>query len=234
MGKTGYDSIFVLLLLSDLALLGSSRFRVLIRIVSAQGVLLGMVPLLAARDGLSIRHFLLAAGIILLKGVVFPFLLERARRQAGVSQELAPLVGFSLSLVVGILALAFSIWMGFRLPLPLDTSSRLVVPVALFTLISGLFLIVARHKALTQVIGYLTLENGIYAFGAALAYEEPLLVELGVLLDVFVGVFVMGIAIFHISREFDHIDTNRLAQLGDWPANTIPTEDGGFMEREDH
>jgi hydrogenase-4 component E len=59
------------------------------------------------------------------------------------------------------------------------------------------------------------MENGIYAFGMAFAIQEPLLVEMGVLLDVFVAVFVMGITIYHISRQFDHIDTDRLSALRD-------------------
>jgi len=70
-------------------------------------------------------------------------------------------------------------------------------------------------KAITQVIGYLMLENGIYFFGSVLLGEQSLLVELAVLLDIFVAVFVMGIAIFHISREFDHIDTQKLTELKD-------------------
>ena len=90
-----------------------------------------------------------------------------------------------------------------------------VLPVALATILTGLLLIVSRRTALSQVIGYLVLENGILAFGAGLALEEPLIVELGVLLDVFVAVFVMGIAIFHISREFDHIDVDQLTLLKD-------------------
>jgi hydrogenase-4 component E len=65
------------------------------------------------------------------------------------------------------------------------------------------------------VIGYLLMENGIYIFGIALAHDEPLLVEMGVLLDVFVAVFVMGIAIFHINRAFDHIDVDQLKSLKD-------------------
>ncbi|PJC48561.1 MAG: hypothetical protein CO035_02865 [Candidatus Omnitrophica bacterium CG_4_9_14_0_2_um_filter_42_8] len=71
-------------------------------------------------------------------------------------------------------------------------------------------------KALTQIIGYLILENGIYFFGSILLGEQPLLVELAVLLDVFVAVFVMGIAVFHINREFDHIDTHKLSELKDY------------------
>jgi hydrogenase-4 component E len=73
--------------------------------------------------------------------------------------------------------------------------------------------VVTRRKAITQVIGYLAMENGIYAFGLATAVRAPLLVELGVLLDIFAAVFVMGIAILHIRREFDHIDTDRLTML---------------------
>jgi len=63
------------------------------------------------------------------------------------------------------------------------------------------------------VLGYLVLENGIFAFGVALVEEQPFLVEIGILLDVFAAVFIMGIAIFHINREFDHIDTDKLSNL---------------------
>ena len=89
------------------------------------------------------------------------------------------------------------------------------MPAGLFTLWAGLFLICARRKAVTQVLGYIILENGIFALGVVLVKESPFLVELGVLLDVFVAVFVMGIIVFQISREFDHMDADRLAALKD-------------------
>ena len=92
----------------------------------------------------------------------------------------------------------------------------LAAPVAFTTILTGLFLIVSRKKAITQAIGFLTFENGITAFGAGMALEYGLVVELGILLDVFVLVFVMGIAVFRISREFQHIDSDRLNTLGDW------------------
>jgi len=79
----------------------------------------------------------------------------------------------------------------------------------------GFFLIMSRRIAISQVLGYLVLENGVFVFGMALVPEQPYLVELGILLDIFVGVFVMGIIIFHINREFDHIDVHRLADLKD-------------------
>jgi len=77
----------------------------------------------------------------------------------------------------------------------------------------GLFVIVTRRTAAKQVLGYLSMENGIYAFGMAFVREEPFLVGVGILLDAFMAVFVMGIAIFHINREFDHIEVDQLDTL---------------------
>lgn len=207
------DSALVLLILTNLMLLGSSRIRTCIRVVALQGIILGLLAVFARRGAPSAHTILLAAGSMGLKGFLFPWLLFRARREANVRREPRPFVGYQTSILAGIVAMAVSLWLGGRLPLPRETISTLAVPTALFTILAGLFLIVSRRTALTQVVGYLGLENGIYAFGVAVVQEAPLLVELGVLLDVFVAVFVMGIAIFHISREFDHIETDRLAAL---------------------
>jgi hydrogenase-4 component E len=87
--------------------------------------------------------------------------------------------------------------------------------VALSTAIIGLVVLTTRNKALNQVVGYLVLENGIYVFGLSQAERVPFLVELGVLLDVFTGVFIMGIVVFHINRAFDSLDSARLTELKD-------------------
>lgn len=210
------DAVLVFLILTNLMLLGSSRLTACIRIVAVQGVVLGLLPILAHPAGVTARGVLLATGSVGLKGVVFPWLLNRSLREANVRREMEPYVGYTLSIVTGVLALVVSFWLGSRLPVPEPAISSLVLPVGLFSILVGLFLIVSRRKALTQVLGYLVFENGIYACGMGLALEAPLLVELGVLLDVFVAVFVMGIAIFHIGREFDHIDADRLSALKDW------------------
>jgi hydrogenase-4 component E len=89
------------------------------------------------------------------------------------------------------------------------------MPASLSTLLLGLLVLVTRTKAVTQVVGYLFVENGIFLFGVSLVADMPVLVETGILLDVFVGVFVMGIVIFRISREFDHLDTQNLTALKD-------------------
>lgn len=207
------DIIMVLLILTNMVVLGASRLRACIRVVAAQGVALGVLPLLI--HSFEPQLLIFAVLNVILKGIVFPMMLWRTLRQLRVWREDDPYVSYGLSLLIGPLALAFSCWLSPRLPLPYTVSSSMLIPVALFTLIAGLFMIVSRKKALMQVLGYLVLENGIYAFGMAIAYQQPLLIELGILLDVFVGVFVMGIAIFHISRQFDHINTDQMSLLRD-------------------
>lgn len=210
------DTVLIFLVLTNFLLLGSSRLGACIRFVALQGILLGLLTLVTHEEGFSLRTLILALVSAGLKGAAFPWLLFRALREANVRREIEPFVGYNLSLLIGTAALAVSLWLSERLPLPGPPLSSLVVPVALFTSLAGLFLIVSRKKALTQVLGYLVLENGIYAFGVGVVQGTPMLVELGVLLDVFVAVFVMGITIFHINRQFDHIDTDQLATLKDW------------------
>jgi hydrogenase-4 component E len=94
-------------------------------------------------------------------------------------------------------------------------SERMAVAASFATVLTGFLLLTTRLKAITQVLGYLVLENGIYIFGLLLLESTPVLVEFGVLLDLFVAIFVMGIIIHHISREFTSISTDRLSALKD-------------------
>lgn len=211
--------ILIFVVLTNLTLLGSSRRRSCIQYVAAQGILLGVLPLILPAHGLTVSALFLSGASIILKGVVFPRLLLRAERTAGVKRELQPTIGYSLSILLGIAFLAFSLWLGTKLEVPAELrdtmGSELAVPVSLYCLLVGMLLIISRNKAITQVLGYLVMENGIYIFGVSLVREQPWLVETGILLDVFVAVFVMGIAIFHISREFDHMDVDQLTVLKD-------------------
>ena len=209
------DTILVLLILTNLHILGSSRISACIRTVAVQAMLLGMISLLAQWGNVGLRLLLLAIVSTAIKAGFLPWLLRRAVREVGVQTEVEPLVGFTTSLLLGLGLLGAALHVAGRLPLPGDNGTSFLVAVAMFTIMVGLLLIVSRRKAVMQTLGYLAMENGIYAFGLAFAVEEPLLVEMGVLLDVFVAVFVMGIAIHHISREFDHIDTDRLSELKD-------------------
>jgi hydrogenase-4 component E len=87
------------------------------------------------------------------------------------------------------------------------------VPASLATVLTGFIVLTTRRKALTQIVGYLTLENGIFVFGLTLIEAMPFLVEVGILLDVLVAVFVMGIVVEHIVREFSSLGGDELTEL---------------------
>jgi hydrogenase-4 component E len=207
------DMIMILIVFTNLLAMGSSRMRMCIKTIAIQGLLIGLMPLVMHASALSLHLVLFAAAIIILKSMVFPWMLGRAMREVDASREVEPFVGYGTSILAGPLVLIGCIWLGLRFTPPVEMISTFVVPTAFFTIATGFFLIITRKKAVTQVLGYLVLENGIYAFGLPMATEQPFVVELGILLDVFVAVFVMGIMVFHINREFDHIDTDQLTNL---------------------
>lgn len=215
MMKDWIDAAIALVVLSNLSLLATNRLVACIRIVAVQGILLGLLPLFSHADDLTLRVALQVLVSTLSKGVVFPWLLTRAVRGADERREVAPVVGYTPSLLIGGALLGLALWLGWRLPLPGGHESEFLVAVALNTMMVGLFLIVARRMAVTQVLGYLAMENGITTFGMVFAEKEPLLVEMGILLDAFMAVFVMGLMIYNINREFRHLDTERLSSLTD-------------------
>ena len=202
----------------DLFLTASSRLLSCIRWVALQGFLLALLPLVMwdwSGGAPHLSGIFAAACNLLLKGILLPLLLAAAMRKANVKRELEPFIGYSGSILVLGLAGCGFFWLGGNIqPLP-PPASLLSLPVAFTTMAAGLFIIIARRKAITQVIGFLVFENGITIFGTGMMLEHGLLVEMGVVLDVLVLVFIMGIALFQISREFRHIDSDRLNQLDD-------------------
>jgi hydrogenase-4 component E len=211
-----WTDIFILgLVLTDFRLLATSRLSAVIQTTVLQALALSAFMLTLADKPWPILLIFLAVVTLTVKGVVLPWLLRRAMREAGVQKEIEPFVGYSSSVLIGMLLLGLSFIIFMPLKATVSQQSAFLLPGALFTMLTGLLMIISRKNALTQVVGYLVMENGVYAFGAALAVEEPLLVEMGVLLDVFVAVFVMGITVYQISREFDHIETDRLSELRD-------------------
>jgi hydrogenase-4 component E len=210
--------------LIDFRLLGGSRMVPIIRAAALQGALLALVSVLVRPSEPALGTALLAAASAAIKGFVLPGLLLRALRQVDIRREVEPIVGYNLSLLIGAVGLGAATLAGTRIAPGALPEVSLLLSVGTFTLLTGLFLMVTRRKAITQALGYLVFENGIYAFGIAAAPEAPLLVELGVLLDLLVAVFVMGVIIFHIQRDFAHIDIDRLSQLRDVDAAAA---DGG-------
>jgi hydrogenase-4 component E len=181
-------------------------------------VVLAVLPAALAWEGSGAApgHVLaLGLGLLVLKAGLIPALLLRALREADVQHEVEPFVPQHLSIALATALVGIAFWLGTVLVLPRPAPSAVVVPAALATLLIGFLVLVSRRQAVTQVVGYLMLENGVFVFGQTLIRDLPFAAELAILLDLLVGVFVMGIAIHHISRAFDHIDTERLSTLRD-------------------
>jgi hydrogenase-4 component E len=206
------DPLLIVGLALNFVALGVSRIRGVINAVAAQGALLGVLAL-AFHPAIEPHVVLLAAVTIGLKGIVIPWFLVHAMREANIQHEVKPVVDYMSSLVLGAVGTGLALVFSYSLPLADEHRHLLLVPASLATVWTGFLMLTTRKKAIMQVLGYLVLENGIFLFGLLLLEAMPLLVEAGILLDLFTGVFVMGIIVHHISREFASTSTEHLSEL---------------------
>jgi len=218
--------ISVLLILSCLLLLGSSRLHVAIRVVAIQGLLLGVLPIVRSMGDIHFGIWILALSTIISKGILLPWLMSTCVRLSGIRREIEPFVGFGPSLLCGTALLGLAVWITDRLELTQAQAPLVVLTSSFFAIFVGLFLMVTRRKAITQSLAYLVMENGVYGVGVSLSLDFPFIVELGILLDVFVGVFLMGNLLFHLDREFEHLDADKLTELSDLSGVAQPPSAG--------
>ena len=207
-------SVLILAVLMNFLALGTSSLRGCIRSIALQGALVSIFPILSAERP-TVRLMMLVIGAGTIKAVLIPAMLLRALREVHIRREVEPYVGLLPSVLLCAIGTGLTVLFADSLPLAPEHRELLVVPVALSTLFAGFLLLTTRKKAISQVTGYLVLENGIFVFAQLLHEAMPFLVEVGVLLDLVVGIFVMGIVINHIQREFSSLDTERLSELRD-------------------
>ena len=210
-----FQFVILLLLITDLAVLWSGRVLMLIRLSAAQGILLAALLLLPVDGALDAEHLFLAVAVFALKGIGFPVFLRHTSHKLGIEPMVRPRLGRMFPLLAGLACVAFSLWLEGRIPEAKGLFPPLLLPVALTTLFTGLIIVVSCAKALTQVIGYLVAENGIFILGIPLMTEGSMWFELSILLDVFAAIFVMAIAINHINGAFGSIDVARFRNLRD-------------------
>lgn len=207
-------AILILSLIMNFVTLGSSNLKGCIRAAAMQGFLLSMFPLAFAHS-ITLRLVLLVLVSASIKGFLIPLTLIRALRDVHIRHEVEPYLGFVPSVLLCAIGTGLALLFAGQFPLAVEHRGLLVVPTALSTFLAGFLLLTTRRKAISQVIGYLILENGIFVFAQLLHEAMPFLAEVGILLDLIVGIFVMGIVMNHIQREFSSLDTERLAELRD-------------------
>lgn len=204
-----------LALLAVFVIVASSRIPTLVRVFALQSLALGlMAASVAYFTGLE-HIYVVAALTIVLKVLVIPRALIYVMERIKVEREVEPLVNIPSSLLIsGALAI-----LAYYITEPIISSgtviTRNVLALSLAVVLIGFFIMISRRKALTQVIGLLTMENGLFMAAISTTYGMPLIVELGIFFDVLIAVLIMGIFAFRINRTFETLDTTFLRRLRD-------------------
>lgn len=184
-----------------------------IRLFALQSLLLSAIAAIIA-SFYGATHVFWVAGLTLIGKVLFlPWFLERLVRQIKINQEVEPLLNAPTSML---LCGGFTL-LGYIVARPFTSLERLgnnTLAVAITLLLTGFFLMINRRKAINQVLGLLTTENGVMLAAIALTtYGMPLVVELGIFFDVVVAVMVLGILVYRIRETFSSMDTSKLSSL---------------------
>ncbi len=200
---TWIDASCILIVFFSLSFLATPRIVGMIHIFVAQAIVLGLVPFFLHADALSVRDVLLGLGTVVLKAALVPYVLMWAIRHVSMRTEVKPVISIGTSIICGALVIAVAFGVASSLKLPGKPVSDLIIPCSLSTVLLGFMIMVTRTRAVTQVLGYLVMENGIFLFALSLFDVMPVLIEMGILLDIFVAVFIMAIVVNHINEEFE-------------------------------
>jgi hydrogenase-4 component E len=206
-------TLAAMVLVSSFALLAQSRVVATIRLFALQGFLLVVITALVALNTQE-YHLFYSAGLTLLLKVWFvPWLLTRQARRLGILRDLDSLLRPGVVLIAAGALVIFCYSVALPIQRFAESITRDAIAISLAVVMLSMLMLITRRKAITQVLGYLMLENGIFIFGILLSAAMPLMVEAGVLLDLLVAIFVMGIVLNQINREFSTLNTERLSAL---------------------
>ncbi|MBF0594642.1 MAG: hydrogenase [Candidatus Omnitrophica bacterium] len=200
---TWIDASCILIVFFSLSILATYRIVGMIQIYALQSFVLSLMPLFLHAGNVSSRDIVLSLGTMVLKAGVVPFILFWAIRRISMRSEIKPIIGLGSSIVCGALLVAGAFWVSMSLRIPGKAAADLGLPCSLAVLLLGFMIMVTRTRAVTQVLGYLIIENGIFLFALSLFDSMPTLIEMGILLDIFVAVFIMAIVLNHINEEFE-------------------------------
>jgi hydrogenase-4 component E len=202
-----------LLLLISFAMLSQRRVVGLITLFAWQGAVLAASTAIIAWSTGQHHLYYSAALTLILKVIAMPWYFYRIVRQLDVNREVESMLNIPTTMLIGIVLVIFS----FNLALPISqmagTAMRSTLGIAMACVLLAFLMMITRRKAITQVIGFLAMENGLFFAATSATYGMPLVVELGVALDVLVGVFVLGIFFFQIRESFDSLDLKHMEKL---------------------
>ena len=210
------DILAAAILVTAFLIVSSRNLVFYIRLFALQSFFLGAVALLVVL-GYGETHILIAAFLtIAIKGIAIPLVLTKVIARIEVRKEIDFSVNITASLLLcgGIVILADSVAQSILSAQRADAPAvSRVLSVSIAMMLIGLFIMMTRKKAITQIIGLLTMENGVFLSGLSITYGMPLIVEVGIFFDILVAVLILGVFVFRINRTFDSISIDALRSL---------------------
>lgn len=189
------------------------RLSDIVLLLTVQAVLLaGISGVVAYVSG--ITHVYFAAGItVLVKGILVPVVLFHILKKIVVLPKVESFFSMRTSIVISLILVIISFYVAGPDLIADSPLTKNGLPVSISLVLIGLFIMVSRKKALMQVVGLITMENGLYLMTVSTTYGMPLMVEIGIFFDLLVGVIIMGILAYRINQTFDTINTDKLNNL---------------------
>jgi hydrogenase-4 component E len=204
-----------LLLMLAFAMISQRRVVSLVHLFTMQGATLALATAVVGYVT-DQHHLYLSAGLTFaLKVLLIPWLLHRVIDRLGIRWDVETLINIPTTMLIGIGVVIFA----FNLAIPISQLSSALASgtlgIALACVLLSFLMMITRAKAVPQVIGFLAMENGLFFAATAATYGMPMVVELGIALDVLIGVLILGVFMFQIREQFDSLDISHLENLKD-------------------
>lgn len=213
------NGLIILLGITMLFIATTSRFIGHIRALIVQGVLLFFICALGFDQHNILNFAFLTIETLVVKAILIPMFLFKVIKRTNASRDVGANIPHFYCLVISSLILLA----GFLVSHYYVSTSKLVAPiyfgVSLSTIVISLWLITIKHKIISNVIAFITMENGIFLLSLSVAKEMPMLVNIGVLLDVFIAIYILGLFVNEINKEFHDLEVSHLSDLKDWENN---------------
>jgi len=201
------------LLLLAFAMLSQRRVLTLIKLLAWQGAALAASTGIVAWSTGQTHLYYSALITVLLKVILIPWVLHRLIDRLFVRWDIETLINIPTTMLIGIGLVIFAFALATPISQMATTLTRSTLGIALASVLLSFLMMIVRQKAVPQVIGFLAMENGLFFAATSATYGMPLVVELGVALDVLVGTFIFGIFFFHIRERFDSLDIRHMEKL---------------------
>ena len=206
--------LLIIFIISLLYVSIANRIITYVRVLALQGFILFGVTFLQLKDIQTWNLVLILLETVVFKAVAVPFFLGYLIKRNKITRETEPYLPHFISLIIITLIVVITVLLANSIQ---DTHlDKIFFIVSLSTLFTGLYFIASRKKIITHVMGYLMIENGVFVLSLAVGNEMPNLVNLGIMLDVFASVLILGIFLNKIGDVFKAVDVDQLSNLKDY------------------